>query len=133
MTYRPAAPTTVEAYSTTTPLGVTGTYQSAIIDVQDVAQVKTMVSASADGTILIESFSDELGADTVRSLALPYEAADGFVVLSSLLFGQYARWSFTNGLVAQTDFVIVRIVGRSHFDRARTEFEIDKAVTLRAL
>lgn len=104
MAYQPQEPAAKQAYQTTTPLGIGGTYDSGIIDLRGWTQVDTRITADQDGTITIRWYSDAAGTDQVRLLTIPYSAANGFQLFSAPAFTPYNRYEYTNGGVAQTDF-----------------------------
>ena len=104
MAYQPHEPAAEQAYQTTTPLGIGGTYDSGIIDLRGWTQVDTRITADQDGVITIRWYSDAAGTDQVRLLTIPYEAANGFQLFSAPAFTPYNRYEYTNGGVAQTDF-----------------------------
>jgi hypothetical protein len=104
MAYQPQERAAEQAYQTTTPLGIGGTYDSGIIDLRGWTQVDTRITADQDGTITIRWYSDAAGTDQVRLLTIPYSAADGFQLFSAPAFTPFNRYEYTNGGVAQTDF-----------------------------
>jgi hypothetical protein len=94
-----------QGYVTTNNLGIGGNYDSGVLDMQEYTQVQTHINASHDGNIDIEFCSDAGGADVVRSLSIPYVAANGFQLFSAPAFTPYVRYQFTNSSgIAQTDF-----------------------------
>ena len=94
------------AFVTTTNLNSGQTYNSAILELLPIyTQVQTNITADQDGTINIYWYSDSGGTDLVRSLSIPFVAADGYKVYSAPAgFGRYVKYSFTNGGVNQGDF-----------------------------
>lgn len=104
MSYFP--PKTVDSSFTTTALLASGaTYDSGILDCSDYTQLQTQVTASHDGTLEFIFFADAGGTDQVRSLTLPYVAANGYQLYGAPVFSQYVQYKFTNdGGVTQTDF-----------------------------
>lgn len=98
--------TPIETGFVTTALLANGaTYTSAILDVSDKTQVQTEVLASHDGTITISFCSDAAATDVVRSLTIPYVAANGYQLFAAPAFVDYIKYEFkNNGGVTQTDF-----------------------------
>lgn len=94
------------AYVTTSNLGAGATYDSGILELlPEYTQVQTNITADQDGTINIYWYSDAGGTDTVRTLSIPFVAADGYKVFSAPAgFGSYVKYTFTNGATPQGDF-----------------------------
>lgn len=94
------------AFVTTTPLTSGSTYNSDILElVPTYTQVQTNILASHDGTINVYWYSDAGGTDLLRTISIPYEAANGYQVYAAPAgFGSYVKYSFTNGGTNQTDF-----------------------------
>ena len=93
------------AFVTTALLADAATFDSGVLDAGGKSQVQTEINASHDGTIDIEFCSDAAGTDIIRSLSIPYTAADGYQFFAAPAFGNYIRYQFTNdGGVTQTDF-----------------------------
>jgi hypothetical protein len=98
-------PEPASAFRTTTPLTDGATYTSSIIDARSYSQLQTMVLASRNGTIRAEYYSDASGTDTIRTLSVPYVAANGYQIYSAPVFSAYVRYYFDNAAgAAQTDF-----------------------------
>ncbi len=98
-----AAETT--GFATTALLASGATFDSGMLDAGGRTQVQTEINASHDGTIDIDFCSDAAGTDVIRSLSIPYAAADGYQFFAAPAFGNYIRYQFTNnGGVTQTDF-----------------------------
>lgn len=105
MSYTPPLDAEVTAFLTTTPLGIGGTFMSPIIDVDGFSQVQTEILASHDGTISINFCSDNACLDVIRSLNIPYLAADGYQFFAAPAFGNFIEYSFANTSgSAQSDF-----------------------------
>jgi hypothetical protein len=105
MSYVPRQQAESLGFATTTPLGIGGSYVSTLIDANNWSQVQTEVLADQDGTMLFEFHSDAGGTDVVRSLTVPYTAADGYQLFAAPAFTNYIKYTFTNTSgVAQTDF-----------------------------
>lgn len=94
------------AYTTTANLGIGATYDSGILElIPDYTHVQTNIVSDQDGTINIYWYSDALGTDVVRTLSLPFIAAEGYKVFSAPAgFGRYVKYTYTNGAVPQGDF-----------------------------
>jgi len=105
MAYQPAQQAEITAFVTTTPLGAGATFDSGVLDAAGKSQVQTEINASHDGTIDIEFCADAGGTDVVRSLSIPYVAANGYQFFAAPAFVNYIRYQFTNTAgVIQTDF-----------------------------
>jgi hypothetical protein len=105
MSYSPNVIPIIEGFKTTALLASGATYTSAILDVADKTQVQTEVLASHDGTIVIDFCSDSGATDIVRTLTIPYVAADGYQLFAAPAFVNFIRYKFTNDAgVTQTDF-----------------------------
>lgn len=94
------------AFETTTNLVAADTYNSGILLLlPQYTHVQTNITSDQDGTINIYWYSDAAGADVVRTLSIPYSASGGYKVYSSPAgFGEYVRYTFTNGSTPQGDF-----------------------------
>ena len=94
------------AYTTTSLLGAGETYDSGILKIlSSFTHVQTNITADQDGTIIIYWYSDEAGTDVVRTLSIPFVAADGYKVFSAPAgFGEYVKYTFVNGATPQGDF-----------------------------
>lgn len=93
------------AFSTTTPLASSATYSSGILDMTNSSQIQTEITASHDGSMTFTFYSDAGGTDAVRSIVVPYIAANGFQLYSAPTFGFYVKYEFTNTSASlQTDF-----------------------------
>tara|TARA_R110002020_G_scaffold21537_9_gene73097 strand:- start:786 stop:1658 length:873 start_codon:yes stop_codon:yes gene_type:complete len=104
MAYQPAEPAAVQIFQTTANLGAAGVFDSGVIDLRGYSQVDTRIVSDQDGTITIEWYSDAAGTDTVRTLVIPYSAADGFQLFSAPAFTPFNRYIYTNGSTPQGDF-----------------------------
>ena len=92
-------------FSTTALLGAGVTFDSGVLDLTDSTQVQTEILASQDGTLVFTFYSDAAGTDAVRTLTVPYDALNGFQLLSAPTFGYYVRYQFTNTTgLTQTKF-----------------------------
>lgn len=104
MAYQPAEPAAEQIFQTTASLGAAGVFDSGIIDLRGWTQVDTRIVADQDGTIVIRWYSDAAGLDEVRTLTIPYSAADGFQLFSAPAFTPFNRYIYTNGATPQGDF-----------------------------
>ena len=105
MSYTPPLDAELTAFITTTPLASGATFTSTTVNVNGYSQVQTEVLASHDGTIDISFCSDVGLTDVVRSLSIPYVAANGYQFFAAPAFGNFIEYKFTNnGVVTQTDF-----------------------------
>ena len=104
MAYQPAEDASFQAYVTTAILGISGVYDSGVLDLRGFTQVDTHVVADVDGVITVHWYSDAAGTDQVRLLTIPYSAANGFNLLSAPAFTPYVKYIYTNGVVGQADF-----------------------------
>jgi hypothetical protein len=92
-------------FLTTATLTNGSTYNSPTISVEGFTQVQTEVNASHDGSMTFEFYSDAGATDQVRSLTVPYTAANGFQLFGAPAFTNYVKYSFTNNSGSdQTDF-----------------------------
>ena len=113
MSYTPPLDAELTAFKTTAVLAASGapgaTYDSSTIDwdgdVNGYSQVQTEVLASHDGTITIDFCEDAAFTDIVRTLTIPYVAADGYQFFAAPAFVNFIRYRFVNtsGSI-QTDF-----------------------------
>ena len=95
----------VTAFVTTALLASGATFDSGVLDAATYTQVQTEIIASHDGTIDISFCSDAAGLDVVRSLSIPYTAADGYQFFAAPAFVNFIKYEFTNAVGAtQTDF-----------------------------
>jgi hypothetical protein len=98
-----AAETT--AFLTTSLLASGASFSSGVLDASGRTQVQTEINASHDGTIDISFCSDAAGLDVVRSLSIPYIAANGYQFFAAPAFVNFIKYEFTNNAgVTQTDF-----------------------------
>jgi hypothetical protein len=106
MTYIPTKQSQELGFVTTSLLTNGSSYvTSPLLDVSGYTQVQTEVNASHDGTMLFEFCSDLAGTDVVRSLTVPYTAANGYQLFAAPAFTDYIRYTFTNDSGSdQTDF-----------------------------
>jgi len=105
MSYTPPLDAEVTAFVTTALLANGATFDSGVLDAGGKTQVQTEISASHDGTIDISFCADAGGTDVVRSLSIPYVAADGYQFFAAPAFVNFIKYEFTNtGGVTQTDF-----------------------------
>jgi hypothetical protein len=104
MSYTPPLLAEKTAFLTTSLLANGATFTASVVDVNGYSQVQTEIMASHDGTINIEFCSDVACTDVVRSLSIPYVAANGYQFFAAPAFGNYIKYEFTNGAVTQTDF-----------------------------
>lgn len=94
-------------FATTDTLNNGAAYDSPVLvySTDDKSQVQTEVLASHDGTMLFRFYADDAGTDLIRSLTVPYSAADGYRLFAAPTFGQSVRYRFTNDSGSnQTDF-----------------------------
>lgn len=109
MSYTPPLNAEITAFKTTTPLVIGATYNSSTVDwdgdVNGFSQVQTEILASHDGTIIIDFCEDAAFTDVVRSLSIPYVAADGYQFFAAPAFVNFIRYKFVNTSGSlQTDF-----------------------------
>lgn len=105
MSYIPNQQAETTAFVTTALLASGATFDSGILDAANYSQVQTEIVASHDGTIDISFCSDAAGLDVVRSLSIPYTAADGYQFFAAPAFVNFIKYEFTNAVGAtQTDF-----------------------------
>ena len=106
MSYTAPLDAEVTAFVTTTLLtaGTSNAFDSGMLDADGYSQVQTEINASSDGTIIIEFCSDAAGLDVVRSLSIPYVAANGYQFFSAPAFVNFIRYQFINTGADQTEF-----------------------------
>ena len=105
MAYQPTQEAEVTAFVTTALLASGANFDSGMLDADTYSQVQTEIIASHDGTIDISFCSDAAGLDVVRSLSIPYTAANGYQFFAAPAFVNFIRYEFTNAVGApQTDF-----------------------------
>ena len=105
MSYTPPLDAEVTAFVTTTLLtaGTSNAFDSGMLDADGYSQVQTEISATSDGTIIIEFCSDAAGLEVVRSLSIPYVAANGYQFFSAPAFVNFIRYQFINTGADQVD------------------------------
>ncbi len=105
MSYTPPLDAEVTAFVTTALLASGATFDSGVLDADGKTQVQTEINASHDGTIDISFCADASCTDVVRSLSIPYVAANGYQFFAAPAFVNYIKYEFTNDAsVTQTDF-----------------------------
>ena len=105
MSYTPPLDAEVTAFVTTALLTSGATFDSGVLDADGKTQVQTEILASHDGTIDISFCADASCVDVVRSLSIPYVAANGYQFFAAPAFVNYIKYEFTNNAaVTQTDF-----------------------------
>ena len=93
-------------FSTTANLASGAAYVSPVIDARNYNQVQTHITSSHDGTMEFDFYTDLAGTDLIRSLSIPYTAANGFQLLSAPAFSDFIKYTFTNAVGATTtDFL----------------------------
>ena len=101
----PVKNTPVSAFSTTTPLGISGEYDSGVLDMRYYSQVQTNIVSDQDGTITVEFSTDAAGTNIARTLTVPYFASNGFQLFSAPAFTPYVKYKYANNdTTGQTDF-----------------------------
>jgi hypothetical protein len=108
MSYTPPLEAEETGFKTTTPVlagltfNSTGSWDGAV---DGYSQVQTEVLADQDGTIAINFCSDAAFTDVVRSLSIPYTAANGYQFFAAPAFANFIEYKFTNtSITDQTDF-----------------------------
>ena len=93
------------AFLTTANLGIGGSFDSGMLDAAGKTQVQTEILSDVDGQINIDFCADAGGLDVVRTLTIPYNAADGYQFFSAPAFVNFIKYEFINTSgIAQTDF-----------------------------
>jgi hypothetical protein len=93
------------AFVTTDNLASGATFTSSLVDVNGYTQVQTEILSDTDGTITITFYEDAAGTNAVRTLTIPFVAANGYQFFSAPAFINYIKYEFTNtSAVAQTNF-----------------------------
>ena len=114
MAYIQDNPAEETGFVTTDLLLAGATFTSSVLDVDGFTQVQTEINASHDGTIEIFFCSDEAATDVVRTLTIPYVAANGYQFFAAPAFVNYIKYEFTNdALVTQTDFYYTTKITRT--------------------
>jgi hypothetical protein len=108
MSYTPPLEAEETGFKTTTPVlagltfNSTGSWDGAV---DGYSQVQTEILASHDGTIAINFCADAGFTEVVRSLSIPYTAADGYQFFAAPAFANFIEYKFTNTAGSdQTDF-----------------------------
>ena len=92
-------------FLTTDNLASGATFISPIVDVNGYSQVQTEISSDTDGTITITFCDDVDGTNAIRTLTIPYVAANGYQFFAAPAFVNYIKYEFINtSAVAQTNF-----------------------------
>lgn len=91
-------------YSTTSNLGISGTYETGVLDICNYSQVQTCITSDEDGSLAISFCSDSSGTDVVRTITVPYTASNGFQLYAAPAFSEYVKYVYTNGITGQSDF-----------------------------
>ena len=86
----------VTAFVTIDPLVAGGVFNSGMLDASGKTQVQTEINSNKDGTIDIEFCEDAAGTNIIRSLSIPYVAADGYQFFAAPAFVNFIRYKFTN-------------------------------------
>lgn len=96
-----------QLFVTTAVLANGATYDSTVLAYDGYTQVQTEIVSSHDGSLQIDFASDSGGTDIIRTLTIPYTAANGYQLFGSVCFGSYVRYQFTNNSGSlQTDFYL---------------------------
>ena len=108
MSYTPPLEAEETGFKTTTPVlagltfNSTGSWDGAV---DGYSQVQTEILADQDGTIAINFCADAGFTDVVRSLSIPYTAANGYQFFAAPAFANFIEYKFTNTAGSdQTDF-----------------------------
>jgi len=91
-----------EGFKTTAVVSASATYDSGYLDARGFSQVQTEILSDKDGTINIQFCADAAGADVVRSLTIPYVAANGYQFFAAPAFVNFIRYRFTNTEASDT-------------------------------
>jgi hypothetical protein len=108
MSYTPPLEAEETGFKTTTSVSASATFNSTgswngMVD--GYSQVQTEIVADQDGTIAINFCADSGFTDVVRSLSIPYVAANGYQFFAAPAFANFIEYKFTNTSVTdQTDF-----------------------------
>lgn len=102
MSYTPTEPAEKTAFKEEGPISNGATFSSPYLDASGYTQVQTEILSNEDGTIDIQFCSDELGADVIRSLSIPYVAANGYQFFAAPAFANFIRYQFTNNGASPT-------------------------------
>jgi hypothetical protein len=94
------------AFQTSTLLTNGQTYDSGVLDARGYTQVQTHVLSDKTGTITIDFVRDSGGTDVLRTLTIPYGAADlnVYQMFSAPAFTPYIRYRFQVTQADQADF-----------------------------
>ena len=93
------------AFTTIALLADAAVFDSGVLNTDGYTQVQTEITASHNGTLDFVFYEDSAGANEIRSISIPYIAANGYQLYSAPAFGYYVRYKFTNtGGATQTDF-----------------------------
>ena len=84
------------AFVTTAVVAAGATFSSGVLNNAGYSQAQTEILSDKDGTISISFCADAAGTDVVRSLAIPYVAANGYQFFAAPAFADYIKYEFTN-------------------------------------
>jgi hypothetical protein len=70
-------------------------YVSNVLDIMEATQIDTRVVADQDGTMTFDFLAEDK-TTVLRTLTVPYVAADGFQLYSAPAFTPYVRYTFLN-------------------------------------
>lgn len=95
----------VTGFVTTANLLSGATFTSPVLDTSGYTQVQTEIISNENGQIDIFFCSDVACLNVVRSLRIPYTAANGYQFFSAPAFVNFVKYEFSNfGLLTTTDF-----------------------------
>jgi hypothetical protein len=89
----------------TTPLGISTAYDSGILNLQGYTQIENHIYADQAGTLVGTWYADAAGTIVIRTFTRPYSSLT-LDYFSAPVFGRYLRYTYTNGAVAQTEFLL---------------------------
>lgn len=69
-------------------------------------QIQVELLSDHDGVLTGEWYSDSAGTKVLRTFIRPYFSENGYVYISSPIFGPYWKYTYTNGSVSATNFYI---------------------------
>jgi hypothetical protein len=91
-------------FSTNTPLGISGVYDSGIADIEGYTQLWTEIYSDVAGTLVGTWYDDVAGTNVLRTFTAPYDPAEDLFYSTTVVLGKYLRYTFTNGTSAQSIF-----------------------------
>lgn len=94
----------IDVTSTVTPLGISGVFDTGVVDCRGYTQISSGLKSDQEGTLVGTWYADEAGTQSLRTFTVPYVPNGDISWFSSVVFSRYIKLTFTNGTIAQTEF-----------------------------